>query len=303
MAQAVASGEISGRRGGGGLLGGTSSSAGATLATPSSFGLTVAGRSPGRATRGVNSMKEALGYAEFLKFASDFDLSSSVILSTLEIGDIFLSSIKVSRAGQGRAEKGLERWRRVLIDSVLTSLARCCFSLLASVSPSRRRRWSPTRPSASSRSWSSGRVRALSTPAVPVSCDSTLIVTGHTSSHSARVAPRPLAPSTPFSAALVRCSLVAYTKISDASVLDKVRGLFLYMWRAINKSVPRAVAERRSVTTYAGDLISGAWRGVVGREGARECCVALLRCARLGFDAPPPPLPPPASLSCRRDAL
>jgi hypothetical protein len=94
VAQAVASGEISGRRGGGGLLGGSSSGTGATLATPSSFGLTVAGRSPGRATRGVNSMKEALGYGEFLKFASDFDLSSSVILSTLEIGDIFLSSIK-----------------------------------------------------------------------------------------------------------------------------------------------------------------------------------------------------------------
>ncbi len=30
-----------------------------------------------------------------LKFASDFGLSSSVILSTLEIGDIYLSSIKV----------------------------------------------------------------------------------------------------------------------------------------------------------------------------------------------------------------
>lgn len=29
-----------------------------------------------------------------MKFATDFDLSSSVILSTLEIGDIFLSSIK-----------------------------------------------------------------------------------------------------------------------------------------------------------------------------------------------------------------
>ncbi|MCX6017139.1 MAG: NAD-dependent epimerase/dehydratase family protein, partial [Chloroflexi bacterium] len=32
--------------------------------------------------------------AEFLRFASDFDLSSSVILSTLEIGDIYLSSLK-----------------------------------------------------------------------------------------------------------------------------------------------------------------------------------------------------------------
>ena len=43
-------------------------------------------------------MKDALGYNEFLKFASDFDLSNSVILSTLELGDIYLSSIKVRSA-------------------------------------------------------------------------------------------------------------------------------------------------------------------------------------------------------------
>jgi hypothetical protein len=58
--------------------------------------------------------------------------------------------------------------------------------------------------------------------------------------------------------ALVRCALVAYSKISDTSVLDKVRGLFLYMWRAINKSVPKAFTDRRNVSTYAGDLLSGA---------------------------------------------
>ena len=56
----------------------------------------------------------------------------------------------------------------------------------------------------------------------------------------------------------MRCALVAYTKISDGSVVDKVRGLFLYMWRAMNKGVPKAVAERRAVSTYAGDLIAGA---------------------------------------------
>jgi hypothetical protein len=38
-----------------------------------------------------------------LKFASDFGLSSSVILSTLEIGDIYLSSIKVGRCPAPRA--------------------------------------------------------------------------------------------------------------------------------------------------------------------------------------------------------
>lgn len=30
--------------------------------------------------------------------------------------------------------------------------------------------------------------------------------------------------------ALVRCALVAYSKISDATIIDKIRGLFLYGW-------------------------------------------------------------------------
>ena len=38
----------------------------------------------------------SFSYQEFLKFAADFNLSSSVILSTLEIGDIYLSSVRVS---------------------------------------------------------------------------------------------------------------------------------------------------------------------------------------------------------------
>ncbi len=65
---------------------------------------------------------------------------------------------------------------------------------------------------------------------------------------------------TEFCEALVRCALVAYSKISDSTILDKLRGLFLYMWRAINKNVPRAWADgrRSSVSTNAGDLLAGA---------------------------------------------
>jgi hypothetical protein len=62
---------------------------------------------------------------------------------------------------------------------------------------------------------------------------------------------------TEFWEALVRCALIAYSKISDASPGDKVRGLFLYMWRAINETVPRAMASQNSLTSYMGDLISG----------------------------------------------
>jgi len=122
-----------------------------------------------KARRRVNTMKECLGYNEFLKFAMDFHLSSNVILSTLEIGDIYLSSIK--------ATDGQENIRKLTFAE--------------------------------------------------------------------------------FWEALVRCALIAYSKISDASPGDKVRGLFLYMWRAINETVPRAMAAMNSMSTYMGDLISG----------------------------------------------
>lgn len=119
----------------------------------------------------TNTMKEALGYGEMLKFASDFGLSSSVILSTLEIGDIYLSSIKPTAGSELGVRKLTFR---------------------------------------------------------------------------------------EFRESLVRCAIVAYSKISDASIIDKIRGLFLYMWRSINTSVPRAFDARRSVSTYQGDLLSGA---------------------------------------------
>lgn len=117
----------------------------------------------------LNTMKGALGYAEFLKLASDFELSSSVLLSTLEIGDIYLSSVATSSPE--------DNVRKLTFDQF----------------------------------WES----------------------------------------------LVRSALLAYSKISDATVIDKIRGLFLYMWRAINKSVPERM-ERRDISTYAGDLLAGA---------------------------------------------
>lgn len=123
-----------------------------------------------RSRRPGNSMKDSLGYGEFLRFAADFSLSSSVILSTLEIGDIYLSSLRPIEGEQT--------------------------------------------------------VRKLS--------------------------------FVEFKEALVRCALVAYSKISDASILDKIRGLFLYMWRSINKSVPKAMDRRSNSSTYHGDLLAGA---------------------------------------------
>ena len=116
-------------------------------------------------------MKEALGYAEFLKFAQAFDLSSSTILSTIELGDIYLSSIKSSD------------------------------------------------PNAL--------MHKLTFPE--------------------------------FWEALVRCALVAYGKISAVTIVDKIRGLLLYMWRAINGSVPKAWGDvRRGGSTNPGDLLAGA---------------------------------------------
>ena len=51
-----------------------------------------------------------------------------------------------------------------------------------------------------------------------------------------------------FTEALLRCALVAYSKISDAALIDKVRGLFLYMWRSINKGVARSLDTSRTST-------------------------------------------------------
>jgi hypothetical protein len=65
--------------------------------------LGLSGRSPARGgggggggAKGANSMKAALGYQEFLKLASDFDLSNTVILSTIELGGEFSRAQRAS---------------------------------------------------------------------------------------------------------------------------------------------------------------------------------------------------------------
>ncbi len=106
-------------------------------------------------------------FADFLRFAAGFELSNTVLLTTFELGDIFLSSLEFQAPA----------------------------------------------------------LRALSYPE--------------------------------FLQALVRCALVAYSKISESTILDKLRGLFLYMWRAI-RNAPKAWSDgRRSGSTYTGDLIQG----------------------------------------------
>lgn len=108
-------------------------------------------------------------YREFLRFAKDFNLSSSVILSTLEIGDIFLTCVELT-SGEDQIGK---------------------------LSPRR------------------------------------------------------------FREALLRSALVAYSKISAATVVDKLKGLFLYMWRAMNDNVPKNFAQGQ-ISTYSGSLMAGA---------------------------------------------
>ena len=64
---------------------------------------------------------------------------------------------------------------------------------------------------------------------------------------------------TEFCEALLRCALVGYRSISEASELDKLKGLFLHLNRAIECAVPRAWADgrRSTVPTDAGDLLEG----------------------------------------------
>ena len=62
--------------------------------------------------------------------------------------------------------------------------------------------------------------------------------------------------------ALVRCALVAYSTEKNPTVTtdipDKLRGLFLYMWREINKAVPRAVMSSSALGVYSGSMTEGA---------------------------------------------
>jgi hypothetical protein len=77
-------------------------------------------------TPGINSMKGALGYPEFLKFASDFDLANTVILSTIELGDVYLSSLKVHP--QGSTTVGGETYstvRKLTYNEFWEALVRC----------------------------------------------------------------------------------------------------------------------------------------------------------------------------------
>lgn len=152
-------------------------------------GMSLGGRPPagGRATKSSNSMKEALSYPAFLTFAAAFDLSNSVLISNVELGDIYLSSLK------------------------------------------------NVTPDASSRK---------------LSYDE-------------------------FFEALVRCALVGYSKVSDVSVLDKVR-----------RDVREGESARGVVIVACSRLRSGA--GV-----SRLLC----RSRRAHASRPPPPLLPPLSLS------
>eukprot|EP01029_Cantina_marsupialis_P028270 TRINITY_DN775941_c0_g1_i1.p1 TRINITY_DN775941_c0_g1~~TRINITY_DN775941_c0_g1_i1.p1 ORF type:complete len:355 (+),score=77.91 TRINITY_DN775941_c0_g1_i1:161-1225(+) len=58
--------------------------------------------------------------------------------------------------------------------------------------------------------------------------------------------------------ALVRCSLTAYSKISDAEPSDKFKAFLLYMWRALNSHISSTINRQQGVTTYYGDLMKGA---------------------------------------------
>ena len=106
-----------------------------------------------------------MGHAAFLAFAEDFGLSSDAVLSTIELGDIFLTAVDADVGLGGLTLLGL--WE-----------------------------------------------------------------------------------------ALVRCALVALGKISDATILNKLRSLLLHMWRASSETVPRAFADgRRSADVLAAAML------------------------------------------------
>lgn len=141
------------------------------------FSSTISGTqslSEGRNVK-LGTMKENMGYQEFLKFGQDFKLSHCTILSAKELGEIYLNSI--------------HRHPEDIVGEVR------------------------------------GNIRKLNYD--------------------------------DFFECLVRSAKLAYDKISIVSAADKLRALFLYMWRAVNKAVTFTIENRLHISTYHGDLIEG----------------------------------------------
>ncbi len=129
--------------------------------------------------RRYNTMTSSMGYAEFLKFAADFGLSGSRILSSIELAETYFSSCETT------ASRRLGDLEKLTFDQFQTALI-----------------------FAADRAYSKKDAGGKNT--------------------------------------------------NSLKLEDKVMALFLYMWKAINKSVPRAISERRGVSTYAGNLLQGA---------------------------------------------
>lgn len=121
-----------------------------------------------------NSLSDSIGYGEFVRFSSDFGMQSSMGLTTLDLGDIYLSVIQMSN-----------------FDTVVRKMTFSEF-------------------------WES----------------------------------------------LVRCALVAFKEYPGLPLQDKVKSMFLYMWRHIQQSVQEqvngTVSTGGGLNTYKGGLIRGA---------------------------------------------
>jgi len=142
--------------------------------------------------RKLNPNKQALGYNEFLKFANDFNLSSSLLLSTMEVGEIYLSAIHTTKTHGYIRQLTHNEFEQALVHCAMKSYEKKmeAFRKADAQSPE------------------------------------------------------------------IRMALEAY-KNRRVNAGDKIRALFLHMWRAIHKTVPRAVESRRGVYTYDADLRRG----------------------------------------------
>jgi hypothetical protein len=128
-----------------------------------------------------------LAYKDFVRFGTDFSMTRSCLLTTVELGDVFLTC--------ARSSSPTTNMRRLTFDEFWEAVVRC--ALVAYSDMKLQSRKAPTKA-------------------------------------------------------------VGFHTFKVVSPADKLRNMFLFMWRTINNNVPRALGMHAADGTYTANLITGA---------------------------------------------
>ena len=151
------------------------------------FAFYGAGQSRHKAHDRRATSPNVLAYKDFVRFGTDFSMTRSCLLTTVELGDIFLTCARTSSP--------MSVMRRLTFEEFWEALVRC---------------------------------------ALVAYSDEKL---------ASRKEPR---------------KALGFHTMKTVSPADKLRNMFLFMWRTINSNVPRALGLHAADGTYTANLIQGA---------------------------------------------